>query len=202
MKLINIITFAGGFLMGAAGGILATRAHFKRIAQDEIDSVIEEFEPAHQDTPKEEKAEDPAPKNDISIESSLDQDETLNEIRKITRNYDAISTPPPQPKSYGDDVHVIDPAVEEDLGEKQDFDIVSYTYFADGVLTDENYEPISKSDIDLHLGHEWEESFNEWNDSIGVRNETLKMDYEILTDLRRYKDYLADKYGMEHAGVD
>ena len=79
--------------------------------------------------------------------------------------------------------YVISP---DEFGELDDYAKISLTYYADGILADENciiidnVEEIVGDALD-HFG-EYEE------DSVFCRNDTKRFDYEILKDLRRYAD--------------
>lgn len=74
----------------------------------------------------------------------------------------------------------------EEFGEC-DYDTESLTYYADGVLTDDCDNPVS--DIENTVGLEALNSFGEYeDDSVFVRNDRLKTDYEILLDERKYTD--------------
>lgn len=80
--------------------------------------------------------------------------------------------------------YVISP---DEFGEKDGFDTISLTYYADGVLTDELNIPIE--DIEGMVTHDALKHFGEYeDDSVFVRNEGHEIDYEILKDLRKYSD--------------
>ena len=79
--------------------------------------------------------------------------------------------------------YVISP---DEYGEMDDYDLYSYTYYADKVLADENNEPIE--DVDQRIGLESLNHFGEYgDDSVYVRNDELKADYEILLDDEKYE---------------
>lgn len=79
--------------------------------------------------------------------------------------------------------YVISP---EEFGEVG-YNEVSLTYYADGVLTDENDKEISEDGIERLIGKEALKHFGEYeDDSVFVRNDKLHTDYEILKDLRNY----------------
>ena len=79
--------------------------------------------------------------------------------------------------------YVISP---DEYGETDDYDLYSYTYYADKVLADENNEPIE--DVDQRIGLESLNHFGEYgDDSVYVRNDELKADYEILLDDEKYE---------------
>lgn len=71
--------------------------------------------------------------------------------------------------------------------EDEDYDKVSVTYYADGVLADEYDEVVEN--VDEIVGEESLTHFGEYeDDSVFVRNDKLKCDYEILLDQRNYSD--------------
>lgn len=81
--------------------------------------------------------------------------------------------------------YVISPEEFDEYG----YDTISLTYYADGVLTDDGDEPID--DIDDIVGLESLNHFGEYeDDSVFVRNDRLKCDYEILLDPRKYYDII------------
>lgn len=81
----------------------------------------------------------------------------------------------------------------EDYGEFDDYETISLTYYGeDGILTDENDEIVD--DPDYIIGLESLASFGEYeDDSVFVRNDTLKCDYEVLWDNRKYADVVITK---------
>jgi hypothetical protein len=108
-------------------------------------------------------------------------DEEKEEYRSIVKHYKKgdsgsmdIGTPP----------YVIPP---EEFGE-MDYDTVSLVYYADDTLCyDLSGEIIYERDE--VIGEESLKHFGEYeDDSVFVRNERLKTDYEILKDNRNYSD--------------
>lgn len=79
--------------------------------------------------------------------------------------------------------YVISP---EEFGECG-YEPISLTYYSDGVLVDENDDLVD--DIDEIVGKDFALHFGEYEeDSIFIRNDSKKCDYEILRD---YKNYYA-----------
>ena len=79
--------------------------------------------------------------------------------------------------------YVISP---DEFSENEDYETESLTYYSDGILADDRDNII---DIDMVVGRESLNHFGEYeDDSVFVRNEELKTDYEILLDTRRYSD--------------
>ena len=73
----------------------------------------------------------------------------------------------------------------EEFGAISDHETISLTYYADGTLTDDDNVKID--DIEGTVGLDSLTHFHEYeDDSVFVRNERLKCDYEILFDMREY----------------
>ena len=192
------------FVAGAAIGVGATWGYFKtkyeRIAQEEIDSVKETFSKRAkpEETPKESeddnrsKARRAREKADImeyaarlakegytnygtAVEDGLDQ-------RKNDQGEEArdLAEPP----------YVITP---EQYGDQVGYDAISLTYYADGVLADDDDVAMEEDDIDNAVGADFYTHFGENKDDedvIHIRNDRLKCDYEICRDYREYAEVL------------
>lgn len=71
-----------------------------------------------------------------------------------------------------------------------DYEKISLTYYADGILADE-LDALVES-VDSVVGLDSLDRFGEYeDDSVFVRNDTLKCDYEILKDQRRWEDIVS-----------
>lgn len=71
-----------------------------------------------------------------------------------------------------------------------DYNTETLTYWADGVVTDIDDEPLSDDQIEELIGEDSLTHFGEYeDDSVFVRNDRLRTDYEILADTRRYEDF-------------
>lgn len=80
--------------------------------------------------------------------------------------------------------YTIDPA---EFGMLDGFETIGLTYFADGVLADDEYDELSAEYISSHIGSDFADHFGEYEaDSVYIRNEPEATDYEILADNRAY----------------
>lgn len=91
---------------------------------------------------------------------------------------------PPKPEHEVEAPYVISP---KEFGEMDGYTQISLTYFDDGILSDENGVIIDEpedivGDALNHFG-EYEE------DSVFVRSDPKRCDYEILRDLRSYAEF-------------
>lgn len=183
--------YALTFTIGAAVGSVVTwkllKTKYEQIAQEEIDSVkevfsrrrniindndsaVDETEGANEDNTDESEYKD-AVKNsgyvNYSDMHSIAKKEDKHNMRENSKPY--VITP-------------------EEFGENSDYECYSLTYYdADEILADEDDELIE--DVDNTVGLDSLERFGEHeDDSVFVRNDAMKRDYEILLDRRSYSE--------------
>lgn len=165
------------FIFGAAIGIGGTYTYFKKkyeaLAQEEINSVRESLSKAY-----EKKASVPE-KPDIHKVVAEQRQKRQADKKKAA---DILKTAGYQPTSGSEGIYVISP---QEFGEIPDYERISLTCYADDVITDdgdevlEDWADLVGADALTHFG-EYE------HDSVFVRNDILKRDYEILKDLSPY----------------
>lgn len=193
------------FVLGAAAGSLATwkliEKKYKDIAQEEIDSVkdtfskmkkneypdkledypdFEEFDDSDDEEPKSEQKIDRNNKPDI-VEYAKILSETgyTNYAERQDKKEKKGVEPVEDERPY-----VISP---DEFGEKDGYENVTLTYYADGVLTD--YFDNVISNVDEVVGLDSLDHFGEYEDDVVfVRNEKMETDYEILRDLRDFNE--------------
>ena len=96
---------------------------------------------------------------------------------------------PDQPDVVVDKPYVIAP---EEFGEMDGYNTISLTYYADNVLADDIDELVE--DVDETVGLDSLNHFGEYeDDSVFVRNDRLRSDYEILRDNRTYEDWVVSR---------
>lgn len=170
------------FAAGVAVGALATNHFFKtkyeRLYQQDVESVKRAFSMPQQSEPVE---------GDTETTSTPEEVQTYHDIIS-KQGYSTTSDIPDD--SIGKEVkgvskpYVIPPA---DFDTEDDYDVISLTYYADGVLTDEQNNPIE--DVDRLVGRDSLTHFGEYEeDAVHVRNDEMRCDFEILRDLSKYSD--------------
>lgn len=165
--LSNVAMFAAGAFIGSVVTWKLIRAKYERITQEEIKDVKERFS------------------NRLKELS----DEKIYE--KLSNRYIKKDEGEPKPvveeveEEPVKDIRVISP---DEYGENGDeYDLLSYTYYADGVLADEMDDPIE--DIEDVIGSEALNTFGEYEpNAVFVRNDRTRCDYEILRDTSRYSE--------------
>ena len=189
-KTINFMMFIFGVAVGSVVTWQYVEKKYRQIAQDEIDSVKEVFSKREveftEDTESQIKADNAKEKPSI-IEYSA----RLRE-RGYTNYSDMADEKPEEVKEAPmtvDEPYVIAP---EDFGDLDDYETISLIYYADQILADDNN--VIVDDVEDVVGFDSLSSFGEYeDDSVFVRNDRLKCDYEILLDQRKYFDVINRK---------
>ena len=184
----NAVAFTIGVATGASVTYILIKKHFKKIADDEIDTMREYFQNKRAE---EANALEEEPDEAEVKEARDEHQEDKPNIREYTslikkENYTNYSDTTADKKKEVDDVekpYVITP---EEFGEL-DYSTISLTYYSDGVLTYESDELVE--DVDDIVGADFAEHFGEYeDDSVFIRNDRMKTDFEILADKRNYSD--------------
>lgn len=188
-KTASIFMFALGAVIGSLATWKYAKTKYERIAQEEIDSVKEVFrKQANADEQHtEEECED-----ETEVEEEDPVDEEYRDYRSIASRYSTSNETDVKNEQKGggktmiEKPYVISP---DDFGELDGYETASLTYYADGVLEDDYYVVIEEDAVDDMVGIESFEHFGEHeNDTVFVRNEKLKTDFEIQRDLRKYSE--------------
>ena len=184
------------FVLGAAVGSVATwqytKKKYERIAQEEIDSVKEIFSKRESAAeveivtpePQTAKVGKPEEKPDITEYAARLEREGYTNYSNVSAGEKKEEQEAMEMKPY-----VISP---EEFGEFEDYERISLSYYADQILADEDDEKVE--DVDNVVGLESLTHVGEFeDDSVFVRNDRLKCDYEILLDQRTYSDVIKQR---------
>lgn len=178
------------FVAGAAIGSVATwkfvKTKYEQIANEEIESVKRHYKMKEAGEAVVKGFEDGL--NGVKETTSAAEEEIKAEYESYAKRYlsDQDEKPEQKVKKEEDEMenkpYVISPTEFGEAGYEQ----VSLRYYADGVLVyDEDDEPVE--DIDDLVGEESLKHFGEYeDDSVFVRDDVHKIDFEILKDLGNY----------------
>lgn len=182
----GFVAFIFGAAVGSAVTWLYIKNKYEQIAQEEIDSVKEVFskrEPTQGEYGVRERRAHTMDKPDMA--------EFVTKVKEsgYTNYTDVVKEKEPKTGTKEGKPYVIAP---EEFGEEDEYDTISLTYYSDRVLVDDDDELVE--DVEDVVGLESLESFGEYeDDSVFVRNDRLKCDYEILLDQRQYSDVINRK---------
>jgi len=188
-KTINFMIFVLGAAVGSVVTWKYVEKKYERIAQDEINSVKEVFSKRVAEFTEDTKEVQIKADNAKEKPNIIEYAARLRE-QGYTNYSDMVpDEKPEEEESMSVDKYVIAP---EEFGELDDYDTISLTYYADQILADEN--DVIVDDIEDVVGFDSLNSFGEYeDDSVFVRNDRLKCDYEILLDQRKYSDVIRRK---------
>ena len=191
-KIVNALLFTAGVVVGSVATWKFVETKYKRIAQEEIESVKEAFSKNHVENSfveTEDNTEDDTEDDEIQNEDEVDpQDEMYvqaqyeAEIRRL--GYASAAN---QEKGGGEPVYLAPYVITPDEFGEDDYDTAMLTYYADGVLEDEYWNVVDN--IEDVIGKEFEDRFGEYaNDTVFIRNEQLHTDYEVTYDRRTHAE--------------
>lgn len=184
----NKLSTCLAFIFGAAAGSFVTWRYLKdkyeQIAQEEIDSVKEVFLKREAAFESNEKV------SEIVTHKVPDKPPLADYVGRLQKegyiNHSDVEPEKEEQKVVSDMPYVISP---DEFGEFDEYEKVSLSYYADKILADENDEIVE--DVEDTVGFDSLSHFGEYeDDSVFVRNDARKCDYEILLDQRNYSDVI------------
>lgn len=201
----NTLYFVAGAAVGALGAWYFAKKKYEKIAQDEIQSVTDAFserldklarnsmdDPSIRPTPEEleREATKPGDRNIIDYAAVLS--------KQGYTDYTKFSKDEEEPTETEDSEISVDTAsgpviiCPDDYGEIPEYEQLSWIYFADHVLTDDDYSLITN--YEKWIGDGALQHFGEYeDDAIHVRNDKLKCYIEVVIDSRLYASVVAEK---------
>lgn len=182
----NVLVFVAGAATGAFVTYKFVAKYYKDESDKEIQSVIDTFNERKNNLREEIEKE-----NEIKVErkkKTNKEDKEQNTTIIHTENYGSvdvetaaeqlINMPPEESAS----LLIIHP---NDYGDQDDYELKSWLFWSDGVITDENDEIIE--DPSKFIGDALSHFGDYEDDSVYVRNRADKIDYEILKTEREYE---------------
>ena len=188
----NVIIFTVGAGVGSLLTWMFVKDYYKKIADEEIESVVERFKDRRKEETVE-KIENDKVNDDsngyTSIIDSMDYSTTTN-----YSNDDDLYTVKVEEKEEFIKPMIID---ADEFGDEEGYDTETLTYYSDGIIADD--------DGDLVFEHETLigdalEHFDEDN-LVYVRNVNELCDYEIYKDSKTYKEVFGSLVGI-HEDID
>lgn len=181
------VAFILGAVAGAAVSWKVLEEKYKQIAQEEIDSVKEVFSQRQSEWEQmkfEDIENEPEPKQPV-VPAKPDIRELASKIQEEGYvRYSSNEKPEQNIEENVERPYVIAP---DEFGEIFEYETISLTYYADGILADDMDELVD--DVEDVVGLDFHEHFGEYeDDSVFIRNDVYKADYEILLDPRNYAD--------------
>ncbi len=192
-NLERFFIFMVGLGVGGAIGYKLSSDHFKKIADEEIESVKDEFAKLYSTDNETEQKEE----NDsyIDMNKLIKEKNDKKEHKEIIKDYVQEEDEDEDPDyivdiDNGDEQDDMAPytIAPEEYGEMEGYDAKTLYYYADKVLAYENGDLVVDP-VDIIGQVKLEGSFGEYSDDgVYVRNDKLRCDYEILLSLKTYEE--------------
>lgn len=201
-KFINVLMFAAGAAIGSAVTWKVVKTKYEQLVQEEIESVKAVF--SNRDDSSQEYTEDSINTRDDSecvlhpdgtvthinwdeledLDEEEDESPEENDADTYARLVNNYTNEKGGAERMTKDPYVIGPY---DFGIFDDYHQIELTYYADGILEDEDGNIVTDADELLGVGAL--NTFGEYeDDAVHVRNERLRTDFEILKDYRTHSE--------------
>lgn len=180
--LSKVIIFAAGAAIGSAVTWKLVKGKYERVASEEIAEMREYYRKKQESV--EVTNESVEPEESIVKIDKVNRAEYENIANRYSGSYKSEEKGGEDDMEDDDKPYVIAP---ETFGEIDDYDTETLTYYADGVLEDDQGHVIEDPD-DL-VGKDFADHFGEYeDDAVHVRNDKYHTYYEILQDTRTYEE--------------
>lgn len=178
----KVIAFGLGATIGSIVTWKLVEKKYKEIIEEEIAFGIKRLKNMDKDTKDDDKEEK------VEKDKFAEDKVIYNTIARDSGYYNDYTVIADQEEENNDDDERIEPFVINpvEYGEEDGYETKSWTYYADFVLTDDDDQMISdpESVIGDALSH-----FGDYeDDSVYVRNDNLKCDYEILKSEKTFSE--------------
>lgn len=176
-----------GFGLGVGAGVLGTRSYFRKKSEAEVSEALKQIAGATKEEPKEDIPAEVQPTSPLVAQKPDLMDFYKERVEKENyTNYSEQVEGDSVEKKFKELPYVISP---EDIGNMDGYDVISLTLFSDGVLTDDDFEPMEQDEIADCIGEDYQDHFGDYeDDAVHIRNDIHRVDYEILRDLRPYDE--------------
>ena len=171
------IKIAIAFSLGVAAGVAASwrymKTKYERLAQESIDDVKEKYRGSLVFT-KEDVEEFECDGDEYEIKPTKQIYEEL--VKGYTEQSSTVEIDDDDPYSKRTHISILTP---EAFGDIDEYNTTTLYYYEDGILTD--LEDNIIEDVEGTVGEDFADHFGEYeDDSVHVRNDDHKCDYEIL----------------------
>lgn len=191
---------AGGIIGGVVGFFLAKKK-YENLADEEVKSVKDTFSKYFEhDKVKEDKLNHmPAPETSSVVQEEHKDTPIVDYSARYQSSINGYSSSVPNERDKLPETSVVsgDPAnifiiTPKEFNESE-YNAVTLFYYKDGVLSNDNYEPLNAVEITSMIGDQALDSFGTYGtDSVYVQNDNNKTVYEIILEDDNYTDIVAN----------
>ena len=183
--LSKVFVFAVGAAIGSAVTWKLLDAKYHRMAEDEIEEVREYYKKKNPNYEGPETIDDDVESEKKSYQEKPSLQEYAEKLKDMGYTNYSKRNDPGEIREEERDVegpYVIEP---EEYGELHDYTLIELYHYADGILADDGDAVVE--DADDIVGPDYADHFGDYeDDSVFIRNDARKCDYQILLIDRRY----------------
>ena len=181
-RLMNAFIFAAGALVGSVATYMVVKTKYERLADEEIEEMREYYLEKLAEAEEEPELSLPLPEIPKTTDP-IPEKPSLMQMAAILRDQGYSIKEEGGSNDMSKGPKVISP---EEFGDELDYDVFSYTYYADGVLADEYDDPIK--DVEKVVGDALDH-FGEYEaDTVFVVDHSREAYIEILRDLSNHRE--------------
>lgn len=188
--MIKLFIFTAGAAIGSAVTWNTLKTKYEQIANEEIESVKRHYKMKEAGEQAVKGFEDGL--KGVKETTSATEEEIEVEYESYAKRYLSDQDEKPERKVKKEEEKVEKPYVisPDEFGEIDEYEIISLTLYADNVLADDQGNVID--DVEETVGKDSLNHFGEYEeDSVFVRNDERRCDYEILADALTYEDAMS-----------
>ena len=184
MKAGYILSFAAGVAVGVLAGAKLSGKRYKTQIEEEIASVKEALGRKKPDISRF------APKNEEKASRTSKTPFRYSATGSAQSEEDRVLVKAQIEKAKSEP-YVVSP---DEFGVDDRYDQITLFYYADNTLADEDDHVMDEEEIERTIGSDSLTRFGEYeDDTVFVRNDALKCEYEILLNQRTYFDVVKER---------
>lgn len=200
----SVVFFLGigaGVIIGGVVGFFLAKKKYEHLADEEVKSVKDTFSKYFEhDKVKEDKLSHmPAPETSSVVQEEHKDTPIVDYSARYKSSINRYSSSVPNERDKLPETSVVrgDPAnifiiTPKEFNESE-YNAVTLFYYKDGVLSNDNYEPLNAVEITSMIGDQALDSFGTYGtDSVYVQNDNNKTVYEIILEDDNYTDIVAN----------
>ncbi len=177
---IAFVAFSCGTVTGFFAGKKMLEQHYNQVIQEEVESVKQAFRNYSRSGAAKAGKKPEESVNVVDIQKAQRTDKEKKDYRAYYRD---ASPQQKKPVKEEPKIHVISPEEFDTAG----YETISLKCYANGVVTDDSGEVMTEDEIENSITRESLSHFGEYElDSVFVRNDDMRTDYEILMDESEY----------------
>ena len=191
----SVLTFIAGLAIGAGVTYVIQKNRYEEMIQEEVEDLREHYKKEGKSTYKydgekmsKEECEESL-KKETSVEECDFNAERIKreaEYDEELKKYNYASNDDSETEKFNSP-YVVNP---QEFASLSGYDVISYNYYDDDIIANDDNEELDEENISWTLGMSTEEVQAQFgiyeDDSVYVRNEQLKTDFEILRQNENY----------------